>query len=104
MKKIWILLVAIIVSLLLMACSNPDNGTVYTFTGTVKEINGQSAIINVDEGEAIRSSGDVVSVRLSVNEDVEFKIGDRVKVGYDGEVREVYPLSINTIFIEIIEN
>lgn len=104
MKKIWILLVAIIVSLLLMTCSNPDNGAVATFTGTIKEINGQSAIINVDEGEAIRSSGDVVSVRLSVNEDVEFKIGDRVKVGYDGEVRESYPLSINTIFIEIIEN
>lgn len=73
------------------------------FTGTIKEINEQSANISVDEGEDIINSGDLVTVTLSINEDVEFKVGDRVRVRYDGDVRETYPLGINTIFIEIIE-
>lgn len=104
MKKIWILFIFIISSILFVSCSNDNNEEIYTFTGTIKEINEQSAIINIDEGEDIRRSGDLVSVSLSVNENVEFKVGDRVKVGYDGEVREIYPLSINTIFIELIKN
>ena len=69
------------------------------FTGVISEINNETAIVLVDEGETIRNSGDLVDVNLSINKDVTFNVGDRVRVGYTGPIQEKYPLGIETVFI-----
>ena len=102
MKKILILLLIILCSVSFIGCSK--NKAEAEFKGIITEINGQYAIISADEGEEIRGSGELVEVDLSKNEEVEFKIGDRVKVGYDGAVQEKYPLGITTIYVELLEN
>ncbi|WP_270577403.1 DUF3221 domain-containing protein [Caldibacillus thermoamylovorans] len=48
-------------------------------------------------------SGSRVHVDLSKNSETDFHVGDKVKVGYDGEVRESDPLQINVVFIEKVE-
>lgn len=73
-----------------------------TFTGVISEINdGTQAVVSIDEGHNIRSSGDKVYVSLP--EDKAFKVGDKIKVTYTGEVMESDPLQINQIKVEIIE-
>lgn len=72
------------------------------FEGTIKEINGQSAVIAVDEGFPIRNSGDMVSVMLDENT-ASAQAGDRVRVTYSGAVMETYPLQLgNQIEIELL--
>lgn len=73
----------------------------YSFIGTIEEINGTNAIVSVEEGE-ILNSGNKVDVNLSVASDTTFQVGDKVKVGYDGVIREIFPLGINTISVEKI--
>lgn len=102
MKKIVILIVTLIISISLIGCSKDKAEA--EFKGTITEIIGEFAIVAVDEGEDIRSSGDLVEVNLSKNQDVEFRVGDRVRVGYKGEIQEKYPLGINTIFVELLED
>lgn len=101
MKRVLIFLLIFTISISLMACS--DIKAEAEFTGTITEINGNLAIVTADEGEEIRKSGDLVEVDLSKNEEVEFSVGDRVRIGYDGAVQEKYPLGIKTIFVELLE-
>lgn len=93
---------------LLFSCSssNEDNADINeskaTFTGTIEKIYGEMALVSIEEGEILKS-GNKVDVKLSVANDTTFKIGDKVKVGYDGIVREKHPLGINTIFVELVK-
>lgn len=64
------------------------------FTGTILTVSGQSALVEVDEGCPIRSSGGQVTISLSQN-DLKLAPGDRVKVIYDGMVLESYPLQLS---------
>lgn len=101
-KKITILFIA----LLLAACQSGDDNTnnnevEATFTGTISEINQQNALVDIETGE-ILNSGNKVYVDLSMSEE-NFKVGDKVEVGYDGLIRESHPLGINVIYIELIQ-
>jgi len=93
---------------LIVACSftnddhSEDNKIKDTFTGTIELIEGQNAIVNITSGEILKS-GKKVSVDLSVAQDTTFRVGDEIKVGYEGEVRESGPLGINTTFVQLIE-
>lgn len=105
-RKIWILFSSFLI-ILLIACNNTDNKPITsdvtsTFTGTITEIYDQTALVQVDEGEIIKS-GSRVHVDLSKNSETDFHVGDKVKVGYDGDVRESDPLQINVVSIEKIE-
>lgn len=102
MKKVITLILTLAISISLIGCSNDKAEA--EFKGTITEIIGEFAIVSADEGEDIRSSGDLVEVNLSKNQDIEFKVGDRVRVGYDGAIQEKYPLGINTIFVEMLED
>lgn len=70
-----------------------------SFTGTIKEIKSNTAIVSAKLGGG---EGDVF-VNLSVNSDETFQVGDRVKVGYDGTIMESNPAQINTLFVELID-
>ncbi|MBP1970926.1 hypothetical protein J2Z83_003062 [Virgibacillus natechei] len=102
----------IIVLLIISGCSNSINEndekpaeteTINShFTGTIKEINGDRAIVSAKVVED-NSEGDVF-VDLSVNENETFQVYDKVKVGFDGVVMESTPAQINTLSVEIVDD
>lgn len=100
MKRKLLLVFTIILGIVISGCSKELDEE---FIGTIKEINGLTAIVLVDEGEEIRSSGDLVEVSLSVSDNFEFEVGDRVRVVHKGPVQEKYPLGIETISVELID-
>lgn len=106
MKKLVTIIGACLFALLLIACNNTketeEKEKEVTFIGTISEINDQTAIISIEEGE-ILNSGSSVTVDLSVNENEIFFVGDKVEVVYDGIVREIHPLSINTISVKKVQ-
>ncbi|MCM3768500.1 YobA family protein [Neobacillus niacini] len=71
------------------------------FIGTIEEKSDQNAIVNVDQGEILKS-GNRVFVNLSVNSNATFQVGDKIRVDYEGEVRESYPFRINVTNVELI--
>ncbi|ADC51454.1 hypothetical protein BpOF4_17055 [Alkalihalophilus pseudofirmus OF4] len=77
----------VLTSCLLAAFSNEDQMQNAAFTGMIESIHNDRAIFVIEEGE-ILSSGDKVSVNLSVNEEDTFAVGDRVVVEYEGAVME----------------
>ncbi len=72
-----------------------------TFTGIIVEIHGQTAVVKVEEGEILKSA-DRISVNLSVNSEERFEIGDKVRVGYEGAVRESYPAGVDEVYVELL--
>lgn len=71
------------------------------FVGIIEEINGDNAIVSIEEG-SILNSGSKADIDLSVASDTTFHVGDKVRVRHDGIIREKFPLGINTIFVELI--
>lgn len=100
---------AIFVLLVIVGCSNTTGESEVefnepkivdsSFTGTIKEIKGNTAIVSAKLGGG---EGDVF-VNLSVNSDETFQVGDRIKVGYDGTIKESNPAQINTLSVELID-
>jgi len=98
---------AIIVFLTIVGCShstdrseekNDEIKTVSSsFIGTIKEINGNSALVLFGNPEGL------VFVDLSVNSDETFQVGDKVKVKYDGIILESHPAQINTLSVELVD-
>lgn len=77
--------------------TNNDNRTIsHYFTGTIGDINDNQAIVS-------QTGGGNVLVDLSVNSDVTFQVGDKVKVGYNGTMMESDPAIINTHYVELID-
>ena len=40
---------------------------------------------------------------LSVNEAETFRVGDKIKVGFDGTIKESNPAQINTLSVELVD-
>lgn len=104
-KDICILLIILCIGLLLASCQSDvdkeNNKEVEaTFTGTISEINQQNALVDIETGD-ILNSGNKVYVDLSMSDD-QFKVGDKVEVGYDGVIRESHPLGINVVYVELM--
>lgn len=108
MKKKRIALITLVLVGLLFACSSlnddrtDDHENEATFIGTIEEINGDNALVSIEKGEILKS-GRKVDVNLSVTNDTKFEIGDKIKVGFDGVIRETFPLGINTTFVELVK-
>ncbi len=100
MKNKLLMILTVILGIVVSGCSQELEEE---FVGTITEISGLTAIVLADEGEDIRRSGDLVEVSLSVSDNFEFMVGDRVKVTHKGPIQEKYPLGIETISVELIE-
>lgn len=79
-----------------------------TFNATVLENMGTSILVQPNEGEDELSSSDKIVVGLlkdnSVFEDLsQFTVGSKVKITYDGLIRESYPAQITASKIEFIK-
>ncbi|MDZ5710637.1 DUF3221 domain-containing protein [Jeotgalibacillus haloalkalitolerans] len=110
MPKLYTVL-AIMVLLTIAGCSGPTNSNEHnhdeletetvSFTGTIREINGKTAIVSAVLSEGNPESN--VFVDLSVNQDETFQVGDIIKVEYDGAINESNPAQINTLSVEHAE-
>jgi hypothetical protein len=98
LKKKFSLFFTIVLISLLSACNHAKA----TLSGTIEEINGQSALVSIEEGEILKSGANVY-VNLSVNSQEMFQVGDKVKVGYDGSTMESSPLQIKTLTLKKVE-
>ena len=77
----------------------------YSFCGVIKQVEENLFFVEPDEGEEIRKSADLIMIgKLQINTDVQYKVGERVKITYDGFVMETYPAQIRAIKYEAIEN
>ena len=71
------------------------------FCGMVLEISDQYFLVEPDEGEEERKSADRITVPTNVisAEGVpEVRVGDELRIVYDGEIMESYPARLSTVF------
>lgn len=71
------------------------------FNAEVIEVGNKNIVVKPDEASNEIKSADKISVSLDVISTIPvptFKIGDRVRVVYNGEIAETYPAQINTVF------
>lgn len=101
MRQITATFLTVLVSVLLTACGAQEE-SLY-FTGVVSEITESDATVIPNEGEEIRRSGDAVTVSNRTDDGEQLAEGDTIKVEYEGDVMESYPLQINVISIEKME-
>lgn len=103
--------ITIIVLFTIVGCSNSINNSEKkniviktessSFIGTIKKINGNNALVSAKIFKG-NPEGDVF-VDLSVNNDETFNVGDKIKVGFDGIVKESNPAQINTLSVELVD-
>ena len=103
MKKLLFCLV--ITLILITGCSKQMNMNNIlnepNFAGIVIKVNEQSILVEVNEDEDEISSSDLMSVSLDVELDdsnIDFNIGDEVRIYYDGTIAESYPAQINKVY------
>ena len=76
----------------------------FSFCGTVTQVEKNLVFVKPDESEEISKSGDNIMVqKLKIDSDVKFEIGERVKITYDGDIMDTYPLQIKAIKYESIK-
>lgn len=71
------------------------------FEGIVEEVYENSILVSVNEGENELRSSDKLSVSLDVklkDSMTSFKVGNTVKVYYDGDIAETYPGQVNHVY------
>ena len=77
----------------------------YPFVGTIIETNDNSIIVEPEEGTNERKSSDKISMKITrpTNGVNDFYVkGNKVKVTYNGIIKETYPAQISAINIELV--
>ncbi len=72
-----------------------------SFNATILEISEQTILVAPDKDSAEAKSYDKISVNadiLGTKLDAAFKVGDKVRIVYNGTILETYPPVINTLF------
>lgn len=72
-----------------------------SFIGVVQEVNENTILVIPNVGEEIRTSSDKIVV--SKVKESDFKVGDKVKVVYNGFIMEMYPAKVDASRLEKIE-
>lgn len=87
--------------------SNGSNNTVshdiHSFYGKIIEVSSSYIIVEPDENEEERKSSDKFSISLE-NDSTDYKVGNKVKITYEGMIMESYPAQIGTTKIEIVKD
>ncbi len=73
----------------------------HSFFGKVIESHSTYLIVEPNEGEEERKSSDKFSIDLGKNNKTTYKVGNNVKITYEGVIKESYPAQIDTTKIEI---
>ena len=73
----------------------------HIFMGTILEVNKNSIIVEPSASSHERKSSDKIIIKR-VNTD-NYKIGDKLKITYNGLIEESYPAQISATEIELIK-
>lgn len=110
MKKIYIMIFILFTLLVSVACTKKiDMDNVVNeanFTRVVDSVEEKSILVRVNEDQDEIKSSDLISVSLDMqlkNKEIDFKVGDKVQVYYDGVILESYPAQINGVYVILLE-
>ena len=79
-----------------------DN-TEYSFCGTITQVEENLFFVKPDDDEEIRKSSNLIMVgKLKLDTNVKYKVGERIRIFYDGTVMETYPAQIKATKYESI--
>ncbi|MBG9453245.1 hypothetical protein ABE61_03930 [Lysinibacillus sphaericus] len=99
-KTISLFITLLLFCSLLVMCKSEVKAT---FVGVIEEmVNDRKAVVYVTESENNAVYG-IVYVNLAKNPDETFKVGDKVKVGYNGKVQGTAPMAVTTLTVELVE-
>ena len=104
---IGVFIVAIIFIYIAKSITTSDIYNKPNFIGTVTEVYDKAILVSVDENEDEIKSSDKMFVSLDVklkDSMVNFAVGDKVHIFYDGSIREIYPAEINTVYAILLIN
>lgn len=109
MKKQYIIFFILCTLLVGVACTKKiDMDSVIdeaNFTGIVDKVDEESILVRVNEDQDERKSSDLISVSLDMklkDKPIDFKVGDEVRVYYDGVMLESYPAQINHVYVILL--
>ena len=77
------------------------------FTAVVTEVYDKEILVAVDKGQDEYKSSDKMIVSLDVelkDNLISFKIGDKVRIFYDGKILESYPAQIRKVYAILLIN
>lgn len=77
------------------------------FTAVVTEVYEKEILVTVDKDQAEYNSSDKVIVSLDVklkDKLISFKVGDKVRIFYDGNILESYPAQIRKVYTILLIN
>lgn len=111
-KVLWfisisIFIVGIILAYLFKPMTMNDIYDKPNFKGTVLEVSDGAILVSVNEDEDEIKSSDKMSVSLNTklkDSMTSFKVGDKVRVFYDGTILESYPVQIPTVYAILLIN
>ena len=75
--------------------AHEEDNVEHSFTATVLEVGGSSALVQPVSDSAELKSSDKISFGIGELEKLDVKVGSVVKVTYTGEIMESYPAQIN---------
>ena len=81
--------------------SKTETNTNVFFYGTVIEVGKAYILVEPEEESIERKGNDKISIGTA-EWNIDFKIGDKVKVTYDGTIMESYPAQIGAIDIQLL--
>ena len=111
-KMTWFIVVAVFLVCLIVAYifKPMTMNDIYhepNFTGVITEVHDQSIVVSVNDGEDELKSSDKMRVSLNVklkDSMTTFKVGQQVKIFYDGVILESYPAKIDTVYAILLVN
>lgn len=101
MKKFIILIIVILIfAFALVACSVIDSHMKkQTFEAEILEINSNSILVKPNQNTNEAKSSDKITVPTwTIEIKQKLKVGDIVKITYDGVILESYPAQINGVY------
>ena len=109
-KKLTILIGVLVLAVLIIGFVNKyiinddENAEKVSFNAKVLENNGNSILVEPEEGSWELKSSDRIVVRVPENDGLkdlsEFTEGSKVKITYDGMIMESYPAQINAFKVD----
>ena len=104
MKKYLLIVLSMISVLGLVGCNNKSLNYIISnessITGSIKEVNESSILLENESGEY------VVSLNVENSDGIYSPIqaGDEVTVYYDGNIAESYPMQINKVYAILLKD
>ena len=97
MKKLSFYIAAVLMIALLSSCSAGESGHQSVFSATVIEVTDTTVKVRPFDGTAELRSADEITF-AAPDEMPVLRVGDDIRIAYDGEIAETYPAQLGKVF------